>query len=156
MESINMKKLEELIELNDDEFKRLVGISNENYQLLLVQLQQLIDEDKERNPMKKRGIKGKLTLGQHLLLTLYYLRHYATFQILGNFFGISESYCCKIYQKISMYLLKILHVSGRKALINSDFEAVVIDVTEQPIERPTIGQKGYYSGKKNSIQLKFN
>ena len=53
-----------------------------------------------------------------------------------------------------MYLLKILHISGRKALINLDFEAVVIDVTEQPIERPSIGQKDYYSGKKKQHTIK--
>ena len=102
--------------------------------------------------MKSRGIKGYLSLEQQLLMTFYYLRHYATFQILGRFFGISESYCCKVYQKISRYLLRILTVSGRKALLDGDLKAIAIDVTEQPIERSVIGQQDYFSGKKNSTR----
>ncbi len=38
-----------------------------------------------------------------LLLTLYYLRHYPTFANLGDIFGISESYCCKIYNDFMGY-----------------------------------------------------
>jgi Helix-turn-helix of DDE superfamily endonuclease len=147
-----MKELEEISKLQDEEYKRLVGVSKADFQFLLMRLQQLQEDDKKRNPMKSRGIKGDLSLEQQLLLTFYYLRHYATFQILGRFFGISESYCCKVYQKISRYLLRILSVSGRKVLLDGDLKAIAIDVTEQPIERPAIGQQDYFSGKKNSTR----
>ena len=103
-----MKELEEISKLQDEDYKRLVGVSKADFQFLLMRLQHLQEDDKKRNPMKSRGIKGNLTLEHQLLLTFYYLRHYATFQILGGFFGISESYCCKVYQKISRYLLRIL------------------------------------------------
>ncbi len=147
-----MKELEEINKLQDEDYKRLVGVSKADFQFLLLRLQHLQADDKKRNPMKSRGIKGNLTLEHQLLLTFYYLRHYATFQILGQFFGISESYCCKVYQKISRYLLRILSVSGRKALLDGDLKAIAIDVTEQPIERPVIGQQDYFSGKKNSTR----
>jgi len=117
-----------------------------------MRLPHLQEDDKKRNPMKSRGIKGGMSLEQHLLLTVYYLRHYAPFQILGRFLGISESYCGKVYQKISRYLLRILSVSGRKALLDGDLKAIAMDVTEQPIERPVIGQRDYFSGKKNSTR----
>ena len=61
---------------------------------------------------------------------------------------MSESYCCKVYQKISRYLLRILSVSGRKALLDGNLKAIAIDVTEQPIECPVIGQQDYFSEKK--------
>ena len=48
-------------------------------------------------------------------------------------------------------MLKVLDMKSRKDLMNSDLETVLIDVTEQPIERPTRGQRAYYSGKKNAI-----
>jgi len=63
---------------------------------------------------------------------------------------MSESYCCKVYQKISRYLLRILSVSGRKALLDGNLKAIAIDVTEQPIECPVIGQQDYFSGKKTA------
>ncbi|MFI3219820.1 MAG: hypothetical protein QX189_11975 [Methylococcales bacterium] len=73
---------------------------------------------------------------------------------MGRFFGLSESYYGKIYQKIFHYLLRILSVSGRKALLDGDLKAIAIDVTEQPIERPVIVQQDYFSGKKqHTIQL---
>ena len=39
-----------------------------------------------------------------------------------------------------------------KDLLNPDVEVIAIDVTEQPIERPTKNQKDYYSGKKKDIR----
>ncbi len=91
-----------------------------------------------------------------LLLTLYYLRHYMTFTQLGKNFGISESYTCKIYHRMSSILINVLDMKSRSELMNSNLEVILIDVTEQPIERPKKGQKAYYSGKKNDIQLKSN
>jgi hypothetical protein len=37
---------------------------------------------------------------------------------------------------------------NRKALLEDSTATLVIDVTEQPIERPVKGQKAFYSGKK--------
>ncbi|WP_162920566.1 transposase, partial [Candidatus Fukatsuia symbiotica] len=45
---------------------------------------------------------------------------------------------------------------GRKALLKSDreYELVLIDATETPIERPQKKQKQFYSGKKKRPTLK--
>ncbi len=45
---------------------------------------------------------------------------------------------------------------GRKALLKSDveYEVVLIDATETPIERPKKKQKYFYSGKKKKHTLK--
>jgi hypothetical protein len=39
-----------------------------------------------------------------------------------------------------------------KSLTSEALETVLIDVTEQEIERPKQGQKEYYSGKKKDIR----
>jgi len=109
----------------------------------------------EKNPLKRRE-KSDLALADRLLLTLLYLREYSTFDRLGEQFDISESYTCKIYHQISDILVKVLKLKNRKALLEQPVKAILIDVTEQPIERPTKGQKEYYSGKKNAIPLKYN
>lgn len=138
--------------LSRKNFKRSTGISHENFEYLVARLQRHFDMAKQKKPMKKRGRKGAFSLEDKLLLTLYYLRHYPTFELLGQFFGISESYANKIYHHTSGNLVKILHVSSRKKLMAAELKAVIIDVSEQPIERPKKGQRAWYSGKKKVIR----
>ena len=87
-----MKELEEISKLQDEEYKRLVGVSKADFQFLLMRLQQLQEDDKKRNPMKSRGIKGDLSLEQQLLLTFYYLRPlYTTKPKPSNQMGIEKT-----------------------------------------------------------------
>ncbi len=151
-----MKKFSEIGALSPEEFKRTTGISRENFQYLSNRLRTRLDAEKKKNPMKKRGKKGTFPLEDKLLLTLYYLRHYATFEILGQLFRVSESYANKIYNRFSGILVKILHVGARENLMSEDLNAVIIDVSEQPVERPKKGQKAFYSGKKNGIRSRRN
>ncbi|MCP4405935.1 MAG: transposase family protein [bacterium] len=86
-----------------------------------------------------------------MLLTFFYLRHYPTFDQLGSQFGISESSACKVYHRYRDILVRRVHLPSWKCLLSPELEAILIDVTEQPIERPTRKQRQYYSGKKNGI-----
>jgi len=132
-----------------DEFKRLTGISKENFELLDCKVADYIKSQIAMKPMRKRGVKpSKLLLADCILLTLYYLRHSPTFANLANVFGISESYCHKIYSRYARIIAKVAKLPNRKTLINSPPNALIIDVSEQPIERPVKHQKEYYSGKK--------
>lgn len=83
-----------------------------------------------------------------MLLTLYYLRHYPTLINLAAVFGISESYCHKVYTRTARLLAKVEKCPNRKALLEDPAATLAIDVSEQPIERPVKNQKAYYSGKK--------
>lgn len=151
-----MSKFETIKNQKPDSFLREVGVRLDTFMLILKKIAKHIEEEHKKNSLKKRGRKSSLCLKDMLLLTLYYLRHYMTFAQLGKDFGISESYACKIYHRISTILVKVLDMKSRNELLNSDLDTIVIDVTEQPIERPKKGQKAYYSGKKNDIQLKSN
>ena len=131
-----MYRYNELDRLSEDEFRRTIGISRSHFEYLLSSLERHIEESRLKDPMKKRGISGEFYLGDKLLLTLYYLRHYATFSVLGQRFGISESYAHKVYHAISSMLVKFLHVPGPKSLMDEKLECILIDVSEQPIERP--------------------
>jgi len=122
--------------------------------LLLKKIREYLHEEQEKQPVKKRGRKSAVCLEDRLLLTLYYLRHYETFSRLGGQFGIHESYACKIYHQMLNILLKVLDMKGRKELLNSDLDTILIDVTEQPIERPKRRQRAYYSGKKKCHTIK--
>lgn len=129
-------------------FKRDTGISLENFYFILEKVQTHISHTLNEKPMRKRGLKPTISLENKILLTLLYLRDYPTFFKLGKSFGISESYANKIYHFILQIMVNVLHVSNRKELLNKDIDTIIIDVSEQPIERPQKGQKQYYSGKK--------
>ena len=100
----------------------------------------------------KRGRKADICLEDQLLLFLIYLRSYPTFLILGEDFKISESYANKIFHKISKRMIAILKLPSNNELSLEGLKAVVVDASEQPIERPVKNQKDYYSGKKNDIR----
>ena len=105
--------------------------------------------------MTKRDKKSKaIDLEQKLKLTIYYLRHYPTYQFLCELFNISESYSCKIFHFISDILIRITSLPNRKALLDKGIDTVVIDVSEQQIERPLKKEKKYYSGKKKKHTIK--
>ncbi len=143
-----MSRFEKVVELSDEQFLRAVGVDKATFNLVLERVTTYFEKLKEERPMKKRGKKSSLTLADRLLLTFTYLRHYPTFARLGEEFGISESYANKIYHQMLDALVKTLSVKNRKHLMEGDLEAIVIDATEQPIERPKKGQRAYYSGKK--------
>jgi hypothetical protein len=68
----------------------------------------------------------------------------------GQQFDISESYANKIFHRILDTLVQTLKLPNRKILLDQNFKKLLIDVTEQPIERPIKNQKKYYSGKKKT------
>lgn len=145
-----MQRFAELKQLPDAQFKRTSGVSKVNFQFLLQQVEARLASEQEHNPMKRRGRKGESRLEDKLLLTLYYLRHYPTFLVLGQVFGLSESYSHKIYQRYSRLLVQILPIDNRQRLMDGDLDTVIVDVSEQPVERPKQGQKADYSGKKKA------
>ena len=151
-----MVKFSELDSLNDELLQRIVGLPRISFMTLVKKVKNEIKSDKLKNPLKKRGLNGAFLEEDKILVTLYYLRHYPTLEVLAGVFSISKSYVHTIYHKYSSILVKLFHVEGAKALNNEALTTILMDVTEQPIERPTHGQKEYYSGKKSNIRSKYN
>jgi hypothetical protein len=136
-------------------FVRKVGVNLPHFLYLCHQVATYEANEREAWPMKKRGSPSKkLTLPDKVLLTCYYLRHYQTFDQLGDCFGISESYACKVYHRYRDIVIKVRRLPSWKRLWEPELTAVLIDVTEQPIERPTVHQKDFYSGKKKRHTIK--
>jgi len=55
---------------------------------------------------------------------------------------------------ISDIIVRLKKVPNRKVLLEGDVEKILVDVTEQQIERPLKKQKEYYSGKKKKHTIK--
>ena len=90
-------------------------------------------------------------------MTLMYWREYRTEFHIGLTYGVSEATVCRTVRKIENVLMKSgeFRLPGRKALQLSDtiFDVVLIDITEQPIERPK-KSNGVTTAAKRSDTLK--
>jgi hypothetical protein len=154
-----MKKsyLDRLKSCHGKTFRRRVGIRRRTFRQIYLQVRNYLEEERQQQPLSRRGKKSTaLNLTEKLLLTFVYLRQYPTFDELGAMFGVSESYANKIYHRYLDILVKVLRLPGKKALLDEGLEAILLDVSEQPVERPLKNQREYYSGKKNGIPSKHN
>jgi hypothetical protein len=117
--------------LKDEDFKRSTGVSREMFEKMLAVLQK---------EMRDFGRPPKLGRAEQLLMTLMYWREYRTEFHIGITYGVSEATVCRTIHKVENMLMKSgeFRLPGRKALQPSDtlIEVVLIDATEQPIERP--------------------
>lgn len=121
--------------LPNGQFRRLTGVKKETFQKMLQIL-----EEAERIKKSKGGRNNKLSLEEQLLMTLEYLREYRTYFHISRSYGISESTAFKTIKWVEDVLVKSKEFSlpGKKALQGTDveFEVVIVDATETPIERP--------------------
>jgi hypothetical protein len=136
-------------------FRRRIGIRRRTFRQIFRRVRAYIDEERQQNPLSRRGKKSTaLSLTEKLLLTFVYLRQYPTFEELGAMFGVSESYANKIFHQHLDLLVNVGRLPGHKALLDEGLRAILLDVTEQPIERPLKHQRDYYSGKKKRHTVK--
>ena len=97
---------------------------------------------KEAEIKKKEfgGKPNKLTIEERLLMWLEYMREYRTYFHTASSYGVSESACFRNCVWIEDILIKSKEFSlpKRTAPLKGDheIEAVMIDATESPIERP--------------------
>lgn len=93
-----MSNVLDYIQNNPQETQRLIGLKYEQLEELLRQAikrhnqkQELAESKKVRIILGGGGRKPKLSQPEQIILTLTYLRHLTTFQLLGIQFGVSET-----------------------------------------------------------------
>jgi Helix-turn-helix of DDE superfamily endonuclease len=142
------KSVEKLSAAN---FRRMIGVKRETFNEMVKIVDKAMVEKKA-----KGGRSNKLDIPSMVLMTLEYLREYRTYAVIGLSYGLSESSTYKTIKWVEDVLIKsnAFSLPGKKALQNSEneFEVILIDATETPIERPSKKQKKYYSGKKKDIR----
>ena len=130
-----MQKYEAIGKLSSTAFKRLTGVQKITFTEMVTVL-----KEAENKTTSRRGKPPHLSIEDKLLMTLEYLREYRTYFHLGQSYGLSESACYRNCRWIEDTLIKsrMFSLPGRKALLKSDteFEVILIDATETPIERP--------------------
>lgn len=128
-------KYEKIKNYKDEEFQRLSGVKRSTFKKMIEILAEAENKKKIRG-----GKPNALAMEERLLMALEYLREYRTYFHVASSYGISESSCYRNIKWIEDTLIRHpdFALPGRKALLKSDmeYEVILIDATETPIERP--------------------
>jgi hypothetical protein len=142
-------KYEDIKTWKDTDFKRLTGVRPKTFAKMLAVVEK---------GLPNFGRPPKLSRADQLLMTLMYWREYRTqFHIAGSY-GISEATVCRTINKVEDALMRSGEFSlpGKKVLQPSDtlIEVVLVDVSEQPIERPKKSENATTAAKRSDIPRK--
>jgi hypothetical protein len=142
-------RYETIQHLSDSDFKRLTGVQRPTFE----QMRQVVEKG-----WRQFGRPSKLSRADQLLLTLMYWREYRTEFHIAQAYGLSEATVCRTIRKVEDVLARSgkFRLPGKKALQASEtvFEVVLVDVSEQPIERPKKANTGTIVAKRSGIPRK--
>ena len=144
-------KYNQIKDLKAEKFRRLTGVKRSTF----IKMCQILEEA-EKKKKAKGGRRNKLCLEDQLLIALEYMREYRTYFHIGKSYGVSESSTYKTVRWVEDTLIKHpdFALPGRKALLKSDidYEIILIDATETPIERPKKDRSIFTLGKRKDIR----
>ena len=143
-------KYEKLEKYSNTKFRRITGVKRATFEKMVEILRKGYAEKHRR-----RGRTPKLSIEDQLLATLEYLREYRTYAHIAASYGIAES---NIYRRIKWVEDTLLQdgtfsLPGRKAPLKRDmeYEVILVDATESPIERPQKSKNGTIPERKSGI-----
>lgn len=141
-------KFEKVKELDNEKFRRLTGVKRSTFDKMVSILREA-----KRTKKEKGGRSNKLSIENMLLMALEYIREYRTYFHTSKSYNVSESTAYKTVRWVEDTLIKHpdFALPGRKALLKSDMEydVVLIDATETPIERPKKNKSYFIQEKRN-------
>jgi len=144
-------KFEKIKHYPDGLFRRITGIKRKTFDKMVE-----IVQEAEKIKKARGGRPNNLLLEDRILMALEYLREYRTYAHIAASYGLSESNVFENIRWIEDTLIKNKDFSlpGRKALAKNDteYEIILIDATESPIERPKKNKRNTTLERKSDIQ----
>jgi hypothetical protein len=132
-------------------FKSVTGVSPSTFRSMVSAVRRAYFE-----VHKKRGRHRKLCCEDMVLMLLEYYKEYRTLACIGASYGLQKCNVGKTIKWVEEVLIRcgLFSLLSKKKLVHPDveYEVIVVDTTESPIQRPKHNQGAYYSGKKNGIQ----
>jgi hypothetical protein len=140
-------------ELSKEEFRRLTGVQKPTFEKMIAVLREA-----QRQKALQGGRPSKLSLEDRLLMSLEYLGEYRTYFHIGKHDDLSESTVYKTIGWIEDTLIqsRVLSLPGRKAWLKSqmNYEVVLVDATETPIQRPQKNRGVFIQARKSATPKK--
>jgi hypothetical protein len=130
-------------------FRRLTGVSVATFDRMVAQLRAPWEAAERRKAKSGRPweVGG---LEDHLLIMLLYCRCYVTQEFIGFFWQVDRSVICRAIRRIERHAHPLFGVQREPKITRREAEALIVDCTEQPIQRPGADavQRAHYSGKR--------
>ena len=127
---------ERIEELSPEQFRRLTGVKPEVFK----EMAEALRADDGLRRLRGGSKEQRYTAEDRLLMMLEYWREYRTYFHISQSRDLSESQVWKIVRRCEDVLAASgkFRLPGRKALRQSDmqYEVILIDATESPVERP--------------------
>ena len=135
-----MSKYDNIKDLKNEDFRRLTGVKKETFELMLKYL--YIEQNKKKQSGKHLI---KLSIEDKLLIALEYLRENRTFYHIAASYGVNETTAIRASHWVEDVLSKCkeFKLPSKRKLTesNMEYEIILVDATEIPIERPITKSK---------------
>ena len=144
---------ERIKNLSKFHYKPIFGVSHGTFLKMYKELRRAY-----RELHKNGGKPPTLSVLDKLVIALQYWREYRTYRHIAFDYGVSKSAIGNAVIWVEDTLIKsglFALPSQRPLLKDGGIELVLIDVTEQPIERPKKGRKNGIPARKSATQSKL-
>ena len=133
-----MRRLENVLRMPDEQFKRIIGTTKPVFETMLEILQAAYVQ-----LHRSGGKPPKLLPPEKLLITLQYYREYRTMEHIALDFGVAKSSVCRsiVWVEDTLSADGRFQLPGKQALQEGSVKTVAVDVTEHPVERPKKNRK---------------
>lgn len=135
------------------QFRYLTGVSPEIFVSMADRLRPAWEEFSRRKNRSGRPY-GVGELEDHLLVMLILYRCHITQDFLALLYGVDKATVCRSLRRIEPLAKRVLGVKRKIRVNEEEAQALLIDATEQPVQRPQHKQKVWYSGKKKRHTIK--
>ena len=144
----NRKRIKEL---DATQYMQIFGVTKKVFFQMYIVLK------REYHKLHSRGGKPPtLSVLDKLVITLMYWREYRTYRHIAWDYGVGKSAIGKTVLWVENTLVKsgIFALPSKRVMqkADTDIEVVLIDVTEQPVERPKRGRKSGIQARKNATR----
>lgn len=146
-----IKNEERIKKLKDEEYQELFGVKKETFYKMLDIL-----EDSYVILHARGGKNPKLSVLDKLVITLGYYREYRAMKNIAFDYGVVKSTICDSINWVETTLIKngTFSLPKKRELQkdNIEVEVVLVDATEQEIERPKKNKRNGIQEKRKNIQ----
>jgi hypothetical protein len=143
-----MERVQKILKLPNQQFKRNIGTTKSVFQRMMHILQTAYDKLHEQG-----GDPHGLCVGDKLLITMQYYREYRTMEHIAIDYGCSKSTVSRSITWVEKTLSANgqFQLPGKQALQDGEVKTVAVDVTEHPINRPQKNKKIGIQARKSGI-----
>lgn len=145
-----------------DELSKTPNVFRQLTGLTVIEFQKVVDQvfpewEKHIELKKCHGRRSHVpNLEEKIMCVLIYYRTYITHTFLGYLFNLHNSNICRLLRKMEPLLAKKVTITKDRLMTPDKILQLLVDVTEQPIQRPKEHKKRKrsYSGKKKMTTMK--